>query len=158
MFGIMSIFWNASTRLVNDGGLANAGNIALSLLLSLFPFMILIATFVDIWGEPELLEEILILMFDNWPAGSAGPIAEQMKVVLGQASGLEHLPHFFVERRIDRVLVMVFEGLVDQLSLFAHTNSFGNESLGSKPQVLAPLDRSTAGLGHPKPIGLSACT
>ena len=87
MRGIISVLWDASNRLVNDGGLANAGNIALSLLLSLFPFMILIATFVDIWGEPELLEEILTLMFDNWPAGSAGPIAEQMKVVLGQASG-----------------------------------------------------------------------
>ncbi len=87
MTGIITVFWNAINRLINDGGLANAGNIALSLLLSLFPFMILIATFVDIWGEPELLEEILTLMFDHWPAGSAGPIAEQMKVVLGQARG-----------------------------------------------------------------------
>lgn len=84
---IIFIFWNAYNRLINDGGLANAGNIALSLLLSIFPFMILIATMVDFWGEPELLEEILVLMFDNWPAGSAGPIAEQMKVVLSQASG-----------------------------------------------------------------------
>ena len=87
MIGIAKIFWNATLRLINDGGLANAGNIALSLLLSLFPFMILIATFVDVWGDPKLLEEILILMFDHWPAGSAAPIAEQMKVVLGQAKG-----------------------------------------------------------------------
>jgi len=78
---------NAAGRLVNDGGLANAGNIALSLLLSLFPFMILIATLADIWGEPEVLEQILVLVFDHWPAGSAGPIAEQVKVVLSQASG-----------------------------------------------------------------------
>ncbi|MEM7069492.1 MAG: YihY/virulence factor BrkB family protein [Pseudomonadota bacterium] len=34
-----------------------------------------------------MLEEILTLMFDHWPAGSAGPIAEQMKIVLGQAKG-----------------------------------------------------------------------
>ncbi|MEM9279913.1 MAG: YhjD/YihY/BrkB family envelope integrity protein, partial [Pseudomonadota bacterium] len=87
MIGIVTVFWNAIVRLIYDGGLANAGNIALSLLLSLFPFMILIATFVDFWGEPELLEEILTLMFDHWPAGSAGPIAEQMKIVLGQARG-----------------------------------------------------------------------
>ena len=87
MNGFLQVFWNATLRLINDGGLANAGNIALSLLLSLFPFMILIATFVDIWGDPKLLEEILILMFDHWPAGSAAPIAEQMKVVLGQAKG-----------------------------------------------------------------------
>ncbi len=84
---IALIFWNAVIRLVYDGGLANAGNVALSLLLSLFPFMLLIATLVNIWGEPELLEEILALVFDHWPAESAAPIAEQMKVVLGQASG-----------------------------------------------------------------------
>lgn len=84
---IFKVFWDAGVRLVYDGGLANAGNVALSLLLSLFPFMILIATLVDIWGEPELLEQILVLLFDHWPAGSARPIADQMKVVLGQASG-----------------------------------------------------------------------
>ncbi|MEM7216344.1 MAG: YihY/virulence factor BrkB family protein [Pseudomonadota bacterium] len=87
MSKIAKMFWSAANRLVNDGGLANAGNIALSLLLSLFPFMILIATIVDIWGEPELLEEILTLLFDHWPAGSAAPIAEQMKIVLSQARG-----------------------------------------------------------------------
>lgn len=87
MKGVLEVFWSATTRLIYDGGLANAGNVALSLLLSLFPFMILIATLVDIWGDPALLEEILILLFDHWPAGSAGPIAEQMQVVLGQAPG-----------------------------------------------------------------------
>lgn len=87
MMRIWKVFLDASLRLTYDGGLANAGNVALSLLLSLFPFMILIATLVDIWGEPELLEQILVLLFDHWPAGSAGAIAEQMKVVLGQAGG-----------------------------------------------------------------------
>lgn len=84
---IVRVLWDASTRLIYDGGLANAGNIALSFLLSLFPFMILIAVFIDIWGEPELLEQVLELLFDHWPAGSAGPIADQIKIVLGQASG-----------------------------------------------------------------------
>jgi len=84
---LFSIFWNAINRLTNDGGLANAGNIALSLLLSLFPFMLLIATLADIWGDPKLLESVLQLVFSHWPAGSAKPIAEQVKVVLGQASG-----------------------------------------------------------------------
>lgn len=87
MIGILSIFWNAFERLTNDGGLANAGNIALSLLLSLFPFMLLIATLANIWGDPKLLESVLELVFSHWPAGSAKPIAEQVKVVLGQASG-----------------------------------------------------------------------
>ena len=84
---IARVFWDAALSLIYDGGLANSGNVALSLLLALFPFMILIATFVDIWGEPELLEQILLLLFDHWPAGSARPIADQMKIVLSQASG-----------------------------------------------------------------------
>ena len=87
MTAIFSIFRNAIIRLTNDGGLANAGNIALSLLLSLFPFMLLIATFANIWGDPKLLESVLQLVFNHWPAGSAKPIAEQVKVVLGQARG-----------------------------------------------------------------------
>lgn len=87
MMRFVKILWHASNRLANDGGLANAGNIALSLLLSLFPFMILIAALADIWGEPEVLEQILILLFDHWPAGSAGAIAGQMKIVLSQAGG-----------------------------------------------------------------------
>ncbi len=87
MLEILSIFWNAINRLTNDGGLANAGNIALSLLLAIFPFMLLIATLANIWGDPKLLESVLQLVFNHWPAGSAKPIAEQVKVVLGQASG-----------------------------------------------------------------------
>jgi len=87
MMGIIKVFWNAGMRLTYDGGLANAGNVALSLLLSIFPFMILTATILDIWGERDLLEEILVIVFNSWPAGSAGPIADQVKVVLSQASG-----------------------------------------------------------------------
>lgn len=87
MKSFLKVFWNAIIRLVYDGGLANAGNIALSLLLSLFPFMLLIATFANIWGDPKLLEQVLELVFSHWPAGSAAPIADQMKIVLSQASG-----------------------------------------------------------------------
>ncbi len=87
MYAMVLIFWKAIESLVYDGGLANAGNLALSLLLSLFPFMILLAAILNFWGEPELLAQILTLVFDHWPAGSAQPIAEQMKVVLEQARG-----------------------------------------------------------------------
>ena len=87
MYAVALIFWKAIESLIYDGGLANAGNLALSLLLSLFPFMILLAAILNFWGEPELLTQILTLVFDHWPAGSARPIAEQMKVVLNQAKG-----------------------------------------------------------------------
>ena len=87
MKAIALVFWKALESLIYDGGLANAGNLALSLLLSLFPFMILLAAIVNFWGEPELLTQILTLLFEHWPAGNAGPIADHMKVVLEQAKG-----------------------------------------------------------------------
>ena len=74
-------------RFSDDGGFANSGNLALSLLLSLFPFMLVIAILADIWGDPKLLEEVLQLVFNHWPAGSAAPIAEQIKVVLERGGG-----------------------------------------------------------------------
>ena len=97
MIGFLSIFWRAGVRLVYDGGLANSASVALSLLFSLFPFMILIAVLADIWGDPALLEQILLIVFEGWPADAARPVAEQMKVVLGQASGkLFTLSNLFV--------------------------------------------------------------
>lgn len=87
MKDIFKIFWNATNRLVYDGGLANAASVALSLLLSLFPFLLVIAILADIWGDPKLLEQIIQLVFSHWPAGTAAPIASQIKIVLGQARG-----------------------------------------------------------------------
>ncbi|MEO0329062.1 MAG: YihY/virulence factor BrkB family protein [Pseudomonadota bacterium] len=87
MTTIFKLFQQATMRLVYDGGLSNAGNMALTLLLSLFPFLLLTATLVGIFGEPKLIEQVLELVFSHWPAGTAAPIANQVQVMLGQASG-----------------------------------------------------------------------
>ena len=87
MTRLFKIFWQAVLKLTHDGGLAIASNIALSLLLSLFPFLMLIAVIVGKWGDQALLEQVLEIVFSHWPAGSAAPIAEQINIVLAQGTG-----------------------------------------------------------------------
>lgn len=87
MFHIAKTFQRAIIRFSDDGGLANASNVALSLLLSLFPFLMLIAALVRLWGNPDLVDEILDLVLGHWPADSAQPIADQIKVIVTQEPG-----------------------------------------------------------------------
>ena len=87
MNGILKTFWQAIIKLTYDGGLAIASNVALSLLLSLFPFLMVIAAIVRIWGDPALVDEVVKLIFNHWPAGSAQPIADQIKVIISQNPG-----------------------------------------------------------------------
>jgi len=79
------ILWRAIDRLNNDGGLAIASNVALSLLLSLFPFLMLIASLVRLYGEPELANEVVELVLGHWPGDAAKPISDQVAVLLSQS-------------------------------------------------------------------------
>ena len=83
----LKTFWQAGVKLVYDGGLSNASNIALSLLLSLFPFLMLIAALVRLWGDPALAKEVVDLVLGHWPAGSSEAILRQVNVILAQSSG-----------------------------------------------------------------------
>ena len=83
----LKAFWQAGVKLVYDGGLSNASNIALSLLLSLFPFLMLIAALVRLWGDPALAKEVVDLVLGHWPAGSSEAILRQVNVILAQSSG-----------------------------------------------------------------------
>ncbi len=74
--------WRATIKFVDDGGSAIASNVALSLLLSLFPFLMLVASLVRIWGNPELIDEVFKLVLEHWPADSEKAIAEQIKVMV----------------------------------------------------------------------------
>lgn len=81
---VFKALWGAVQRLNDDGGLAIASNIALSLLLSLFPFLMLVAAIVRLYGDPALAEEVVNLLLGHWPADSAKPIADQVKILLSQ--------------------------------------------------------------------------
>lgn len=82
---ILSAFWNSIVKLTYDGGLAIASNVALSLLLSLFPFLMLIAALVRLYGDPTLAGEVVELVLGHWPGDSAKPIADQVAILLAQS-------------------------------------------------------------------------
>ena len=73
-------------KLVDDGGVVIASNVALSLLLSLFPFLMLIASLVRFYGNPEMAQTVVDLVLGHWPADAAKPIADQIQVLLSQSA------------------------------------------------------------------------
>ena len=85
MLKLGRVFWRAIIRLNDDGGLAIASNVALSLLLSLFPFLMLIASLVRLYGDPAIANEAVELVLGHWPGDAAQPIADQVAVLLAQS-------------------------------------------------------------------------
>lgn len=82
---IARAFWQSCVKLVDDGGMAIASNVAMSLLLSIFPFLMLIASMVRLYGEPEIAQAVVDLVLGHWPADSAKPIADQVAILLSQS-------------------------------------------------------------------------
>lgn len=77
--------WVASVKLVYDGGVVIASNVAMSLLLSIFPFLMLIASLMRYYGSPEVAQLVVELLLGHWPENSAKPIEEQINVLLAQS-------------------------------------------------------------------------
>jgi membrane protein len=64
-------------------GWAIASHIALSILLALFPFLILVTSLAaSLFGSTELANEVARLLLDTWPVEVATPIAREIRVVL----------------------------------------------------------------------------
>jgi len=68
-------------------GWAIASHIALSTLMSLFPFLILVTAIAGFIGSKDLADEVARIMIEAWPAEVATPIATQMHSVLTTARG-----------------------------------------------------------------------
>jgi membrane protein len=72
-----------------DDGWAIASHIALSTLLSLFPFLIFVAALTGYFGGSDLAATAAGFLLDYWPPQVAGPIANEVTNVLTtQRSGL----------------------------------------------------------------------
>lgn len=82
---IARAFWRSCVNLVDDGGVVIASNVAMSLLLSLFPFLMFIASLVRLYGDQEIADATVDLVLGHWPADSAKPIAEQVGVLLAES-------------------------------------------------------------------------
>ena len=74
-------------RFNRDDGWAIASHISLSVLLSVFPFLIVVTALAGFVGSVNLADEVARLMFAVWPQQVATPIAAQIHNVLTTAHG-----------------------------------------------------------------------
>jgi membrane protein len=70
----------------NDGW-ATASHIALSALMSLFPFLIVVTALAGFLGTKELADEVAQILLETWPSQVATPIAKEIHHVLTTTRG-----------------------------------------------------------------------
>ena len=78
---------DAFLRFNADDGWAIASHIALSVLMAMFPFLILVTAIAGFIGSRELADEVARLVVAAWPREVSGPIAAQIHSVLTTARG-----------------------------------------------------------------------
>jgi membrane protein len=79
---LILIFWDAWLRFAEDDGWAIASHIALTILTSLFPFLIFVTALAGFFGTAGLADEAAQLILDAMPSGVAGPLAAEVHNVL----------------------------------------------------------------------------
>lgn len=78
----------AFRQFLNDEGWAIASHIALSTLMAMFPFLIVVTALAGfVFGSKELADEAARLLLEAWPPEVAGPIAQDFSGVLSTARG-----------------------------------------------------------------------
>lgn len=82
---ILEAFELAFQRFVMHDGWAIASHIALSVLTSMFPFVILLTAVAPLFGSAPLADEAASLILEAWPKEVAGPIASEVHAVLSQS-------------------------------------------------------------------------
>ena len=79
---------DAYYKFLADDGWAIASHIALSALMSLFPFLILVTALAGfLFGSTQLADEVAVLLLQMWPTEVASPIASEIRRVLLGARG-----------------------------------------------------------------------
>lgn len=84
MLRAFDIAWDAFWRFVEDDGWAISSHIALSALMSLFPFLIFVTALAAFFDFKSLADETVQLMLEAWPAQVAEPIGREIRNVLTQ--------------------------------------------------------------------------
>jgi membrane protein len=87
LLALPRIAWDAYWRFVDDDGWAIASHIALSGLMSLFPFLIFVTSLAAFFGSQELADEATNLILEAWPQQVSGPIAREIENVLLNTRG-----------------------------------------------------------------------
>jgi len=70
-----------------DDGWAIASHIALSTLMALFPFLIVLTALAGFAGSKEIADTLATLLLDTWPEQAAAPLAREIHNVLGTTRG-----------------------------------------------------------------------
>ncbi|QIB34090.1 YihY/virulence factor BrkB family protein [Ancylobacter pratisalsi] len=84
MIRVFDIAWDAFWRFVEDDGWAISSHIALSALMSLFPFLIFVTSLAAFFDFKNLADETVQLMLEAWPSQVAAPIGSEIRNVLTQ--------------------------------------------------------------------------
>jgi membrane protein len=78
---------DAFLRFNRDDGWAIASHISLSILMAMFPFLIVVTAIAGFIGSTNLADEVARLMFAAWPHQVAAPIATEIHNVLTTTRG-----------------------------------------------------------------------
>jgi membrane protein len=78
---------DAGKRFAADDAWAIASHIALSTLMAMFPFLLVVTALAGLIGSKALADEAARLLLDAWPAEVARPIAVEIRDVLESAGG-----------------------------------------------------------------------
>ena len=81
------VAWDAFSRFNADDGWAIASHIALSVLMSMFPFLILVTALAGFIGSQNLAAEVASLIVAAWPPEVSGGIGGEIHKVLTTARG-----------------------------------------------------------------------
>ncbi|MBV1697680.1 MAG: YihY/virulence factor BrkB family protein [Hyphomicrobiales bacterium] len=81
------VIFDAFLRFNRDDGWAIASHISLSILMAMFPFLIVVTAIAGVIGSTNLADEVARLIFAAWPHQVAGPIAAEIHNVLTTRRG-----------------------------------------------------------------------
>jgi membrane protein len=87
MWRALAIAIDAFYRFLDDDGWAIASHIALSTLMAMFPFLILVTALAAFLGSKRLPDEVADLLLDAWPKEVAEPIGREVHRVLSTVRG-----------------------------------------------------------------------
>jgi membrane protein len=79
--------YDAYLRFAADDGWAIGSHIALSILMSLFPFLIFVTELAGFFGTKDLADQAAKLLLEAWPKEVADPIANEITNVLTTVRG-----------------------------------------------------------------------
>lgn len=87
MRDVYEVIIEALRRFNADDGWAIASHIALSSLMAMFPFLLVLTAVAGLFGSKNLADEAASLLLQTWPPEVAGPLALEVHSVLVSAHG-----------------------------------------------------------------------